>query len=85
MSAKKGLSIQDYRKKLQEAADELTSVRNVEKIEVIHLSRDNFGCAREGAQLCLPILEEARSRVNEKYELNAETQCASKPNVLKVP
>lgn len=72
MSDKKVLTLKEYIVKLQEAADELTSNRNEEKIEVIHLSGDNFACARASAQLCVPILEEARARVNEKYELKAE-------------
>jgi hypothetical protein len=72
MSAKKELPLQTYINKLQEAADKVANERNVVKIEVIHLSGDKFACAREGEQLCLSILNEALSRVNEKYELKAE-------------
>ncbi len=72
MSAKEVLTLSAYLKKLQEAADEVASKRNVKKIEIIHISGDKFACAREGARLDLSILQEALSRVNEKYELEAE-------------
>jgi hypothetical protein len=72
MSAKKELPLQEYKKKLQEEADKVANERNVVKIEVIHVFGDKFGCAREGEQLGLSILNEALSRVNEKYELKAE-------------
>ena len=72
MSANKMLSLKHYLEKLQEAADELTSNRDEEKIKVIHLSGENFACSRASAQLCVPVLEEARARINEKYELKAE-------------
>ncbi len=77
MSAKKVLTLEQFYVRLQEAADEVASERNEKKIKVVHfaaaeLRRGVIGCAREGNKICLPILQEALSRVNEKYELKAE-------------
>ena len=72
MLAKKMLSLEEYLMNLQEAADEIATERNLRKITVFHLHGGKFACARTGPQLCIPLLEEALSRVNEKYELKAE-------------
>jgi hypothetical protein len=72
MSAKKLLPLQEYLEKLQEAADKIAIERNLKKITVFHLHGGNFGCARTGGQLCIPLLEEAQAKVKEKYELKLE-------------
>lgn len=72
MSNKKELPLQDYIKKLQEAAGKIVNERNVVNNEVVHFSGDKFACAHEGEQFGLMIFKEALSRVNEKYELKAE-------------
>ncbi len=72
MSTKKVLSLEEFLMKLQEAADQVASERDVKTIKVFPLSGAEFGCLGDGAKLCIPILDEARTRVNEKYELKVE-------------
>jgi hypothetical protein len=72
MSINEVVNLEEYLMKLQEAADEIATERNVRKITVFHLHGGNFGCARTGEQLCIPLLEEAQAKVNEKYELKLE-------------
>lgn len=72
MSDKEVLSLQNYLEKLQEAADEVAKERNVKQIKVFHSYGSKFGCLGDGPRLCIPILDEARARVNVKYELELE-------------
>ncbi|MCL4500389.1 MAG: hypothetical protein M1438_00860 [Deltaproteobacteria bacterium] len=70
MSTKKELHLEEYIKKLQEAAWKIVDERNVINNKVIYLSADNAAFTGEGEQL--GIFKEALSRVNEEYELKAE-------------
>jgi len=71
MSAKKKLTKKEFLVKVQEAADELTNQRNLEKITVFHHG-GKFGYSRTGKEMRFDILEEALSRVNEKYEFEED-------------
>lgn len=72
MSAKELLPLQKYLEKLQEAADEIATERNQRKFTVYHLHGGKFTCGRVGNKMNILILEEARVKVNEKYELKLE-------------
>lgn len=73
MITKTELNSEEYLKKLQEAADQIATERNVEKITVFHSHGGKFGCGGSGKKLCTEILNEAQARVNEKYKLKLET------------
>jgi ABC-type Zn uptake system ZnuABC Zn-binding protein ZnuA len=71
MTTKIELNSEEYLRKLQEAADQIATERNVEKIKVIHSHRDKFGYMGSDEKLST-ILEEAQARVNKKYKLKLE-------------
>jgi hypothetical protein len=71
MAEKIELNLEEYLAKLQEAANEVASERNLGKIQVIHLSEGKFGCMSNNPQICPQILAEAEDRVNKKFALKA--------------
>lgn len=72
MSDRNLLNLEEYLVKLQEAADEIANERNLRKITVFHLHGGKFACACTGEQLCIPLMEEAQAKINEKYELKMD-------------
>ena len=66
------LNLETYLRKLQDVVDEMATERNLRKIIVFHHGKGIFGCVGEGAKFCLPLVEEAQGKVNERYKLKLE-------------
>jgi hypothetical protein len=78
MQVREEITPEEYYDKWQEEADAITTERNLTPILVVRYSDDELrdgsisACTRLGSKSGMPILGEARKRVDQKYVLKAK-------------